>query len=438
MNAVVRFAAVGLLLLSGLTPAAAEPVSFRRAIELALSHSGAMAIAAAEQVRARQSYLEQRNLYLPQLTLGSGLGASYGFPLSIEGSAPSIFNLNTQQYIYNPSHRQFLKAAKTEWDSSATAMQDRRDAVVLETALTYIQLDTLASSIRVLQQQEAAAVKVEQISNERLQAGVDSEVEVTRARLALAKVRMRLAEGRGSAGVLRLRLAQLTGLAAESIETQPESIPDLPSITPEQDVVTRAVTSSPAIKLANDKAVAQEYRAKGEARGTLPSFDLAGQYALLSRANNYEEFFQKFQRHNATIGLAVRFPFLNLSQRARAQAADAEAVKALKEADAVRDQVATDARKLQASIAQLAAARDIAQLEHQLARAALDATQARIDSGQASLRDQENARASEHAAYSAFLDATYQLQRAQLQLLRLTGDLQPWATGNRLSEGESK
>ncbi|MGH9508698.1 MAG: hypothetical protein ACRD2M_02080, partial [Terriglobales bacterium] len=84
-------------------PAAADPVPFRRAIELAVTHSNPMAAANADQSRAQNAYQEARNLFLPQMVLGSGLAATYGFPLSIEGAAPSIINVNSQQYLFNPA-----------------------------------------------------------------------------------------------------------------------------------------------------------------------------------------------------------------------------------------------------------------------------------------------------------------------------------------------
>ena len=41
----------------------------------------------------------------------------------------------------------------------------------------------------------------------------------------------------------------------------------------------------------------------------LPSFDFAAQYALLSKFNNYDVYYNAFQRNNATIGVSIVFPF---------------------------------------------------------------------------------------------------------------------------------
>src|ERR1700690_97011 len=87
--------------------AAAEPIPFRKAVDLALQHSGVMGIATVNQWRAHEAYEEVRANYVPQITIGSGLGYSYGFPLTLEGSAPSVANFTSVQALFTFSLRQF-------------------------------------------------------------------------------------------------------------------------------------------------------------------------------------------------------------------------------------------------------------------------------------------------------------------------------------------
>src|SRR5262245_48586685 len=129
-----------LVFLSLTLTAQADSVPFRRAIELAVTHSSPMAAADADQSRAQNDYEVARNLFLPQMVLGSGLAATYGFPLSIEGSAPTIISLNSQQYLLNFAQKEFIRAAKSEWSASGTLKEDQRDQVILDAALTYIEL----------------------------------------------------------------------------------------------------------------------------------------------------------------------------------------------------------------------------------------------------------------------------------------------------------
>ena len=105
----------------------AEPLPLERAIRLALAHSTSSTIANADVQRAFAAYREIRNNYLPQLFVGSGLGYTYGNPLAVSGTAPSLASVVTQSSIFNPAQRQFMNAAKMEWQASV--FQDRKSVV---------------------------------------------------------------------------------------------------------------------------------------------------------------------------------------------------------------------------------------------------------------------------------------------------------------------
>src|SRR4029077_10842349 len=126
-----------------------------------------------------------------------------------------------------------------------------------------------------------------------------------------------------------------------------------------------------------------------------------------------------------------RFPLFNASQRARAQAADADARKASKEADAARNQVSEETLRLQRSVTQMQAARDVAELEYEIARKNVEAVQTRMDSATASLHDLDNARTQASERFIALQDVTFELERSQVTLLRATGDLESWARGTK-------
>lgn len=403
----------------------AEQLTFKRAVELALRNSAGAVIANADEQKAKAGYYEIRNQFLPQMVLGSGIAYSNGFPLSIEGSAPSIINVNSSQYLVNFAGRDFLKAARKEWGAASMAQQDKRSQVVLDTAMTYAELDKYQGTLKILEQQQDAAERAEKVADDRFKAGLDPENELTKAKLNSARVRMATANARGNADILRLHLGQLTGLPAESIVTVTESIPALPDRAAE--ITKQQIEQQQGVQSAMEAATAKELRAKAEHKLNLPAIDLAGQYGLLARYNNYDQFFNKFQRHNVTVGVVIRFPFLNMAQNARADAADAEAMKARKEAEAVKGQAQSDTLKLQRTVDQLAAARDVAKFEYQLASSDAKSAHTRVEAGQATVKDEENAKLGEQQKYSAYLDAQFELERAQMQLLQKTGEIEKWA-----------
>jgi outer membrane protein TolC len=410
----------------------AEPLPLERAIRLALAHSTSSAIATADVQRALASYRELRNNYLPTIFVGSGLGWSYGYPLSIEGSAPALANAAAQSTVFNPAQRQFLHAAKIEWHASELQDKDQRNAVIQDVALTYAELAKWETRLQRLQQDEAQAQQMEQAVAERLHEGVDSAVDLNKAKLTAARVRLHRAEARGNADVLRRHLSTLTGLPVSSIELAPETIPALPPVASEEDLSEKAIASSPAIKLAEQHSLAEAMRASGEHRTLYPSIDFSAQYARFSTFNNYTKYFppHTFQVDNATIGIALKIPLFNASQRARADAAEAQALKAKKQAEAARNQVAEETLKLQRAAEQLEAAREVAQLEYQLAQSGLEAAQTRVDAKTGTLHELADARVQAAERYLLFQDADFEYQRIRMNLLRATGDLENWALPN--------
>jgi len=419
-----------LILLVALT-ASAEPLPLKRAVELALAHSTTAGSAVADEQRALASYHEARNQYLPQIIAGAGLGASYGFPLSLEGAAPSLFNLNSQSALYNPALREFVRAAKTDWQASTLQGKDQRNQVIQDTVITYAELNKWETLATHLKEAYSQASKMEQLVNQRIQEGVDSEAARNQARLSTARAYLRTIEARGSIDVLRAKLGTLTGLPAVDIETVAESIPTLPEVKQDEDLASKALQSNPVVSAADTRALAQELRAKGEHRALLPSVDFAAQYALLSRFNNYDEFYQRFERNNATVGVSIRFPFLSPTQVAHAKAADAQAILARNDAKAAKNQVSEEALRLQRSVQQLAAAAQVAELEYQVASSNVETLQIRSESSNATIHDVDDARTQSNERFSALQDARFQLERAQIALLRVTGDLSSWlGTGN--------
>lgn len=409
----------------------AQTITLRHAVELALQHSGQATLAAADQEKAMAAYREARSAYLPRLVFGSGIGASYGFPLSLENAAPSLFNVTSQQILYSPAQTQFVHSARTAVDATNSANADQRDAIIQDAVLTYLELSKWTQDADLLSTSLSNNQKTEKIEEERIAAGVDKPVDLDRARLATARVQMRMAEAKGSADVMRLHLAQLTGLAADELGTDPDSIPIFPEVQQDENLSQKAVQSSPAVKAAQQQALSKQFEAEAEHKALYPSFDLAGQYALLSNFNNYQTYLNKFQNNNASGGLVVRFPFFDTAQRARAAEAKADFIRASRQAEAAKDRMSLETLRLQRAVQELQAAVDVAQLEYQLAQSELASTETRLQSQVGTLREEQDARTKVEQSYDSLMDANLTLQKAKIQLLRNTGELQQWALAGK-------
>src|SRR5437667_4410761 len=405
----------------------AEPLPLKRAVALALSHSTTSVSAELEQQRALASYHEARNQYLPTVVMGAGLGASWGFPLSLEGAAPSIFNVNAQSALINPALREFVHAAREEIGAGRLQTKDQKQQVTQEVVIAYIELVKWEEMLPKLTQTYADAQKTQALIKQRVEGGVDSQTEEQKAQLTTARARLRTLQAQGAIDVLREQLGKLTGLTSSSFETVPESVPALPEIKQDEDLRSKAADSSLALQAAELRARAQAFRAKGEHRSLWPSLDFAAQYAVLARYNNYDEYYRRLERNNATVGVAIRFPFLNFSQRAHAQAADADASHANKRVESAKDQISQEVLKLQRSVEQLQAAQDVSQVEYELAQSNVNTVEIRMNSGTAGLHDEADARTDLAEKFNALEDAKFQLLRTRIGLLRATGDLDSWA-----------
>ncbi|HEV2730592.1 MAG TPA: TolC family protein, partial [Terriglobales bacterium] len=336
--------------------------------------------------------------------------------------------------VWNPAQRDFIKAAKTDWSASKSQGSDQRAQVIMDTALTYIELNRWESRVPIVRAELDVAENVEYAVAERVKEGIDKAIERTRAELVDTQVKMHMTEAEGAVDILRTRLSQLTGLPANSIKTVRDSIPVLLEDNAQNDVASRAVQSSPVVEAAEQSAVAKQLRAKGEHRALYPSADFAAQYGLVNTSlTNFEQFFvpHSFQPNNVTFGLILRFPFLDRSQRARASAADAEALRARKEIEQTKNKAALDALKLQHNVEQLLAARHIADLRYKLAENQLDAVRVRMEAETATQREMQNAAIDAGERTLERIDADFQLERTELELLRTRGELESWALSSR-------
>ncbi len=96
--------------------------------------------------------------------------------------------------------------------SSALRTKDQRNQVVQDTVLSYAELEKWQQRLDRLREIYPDVQKMEAAVADRVKEGVDSEMDNSRARLSVARMRLRLAEASGAADVLREHLSKLTGL----------------------------------------------------------------------------------------------------------------------------------------------------------------------------------------------------------------------------------
>jgi outer membrane protein TolC len=258
---------------------------------------------------------------------------------------------------------------------------------------------------------------------QRVAAGYELPIEQTRAELEAARVEQRIAQSENRAEELADQLRDLLGLGSDQpLELTDQDLP-APAEQPVNELVAQAVDTDPGLKQAEAEQRAREELLSGTRGSRWPIVSLVGTYSVLSKANNYTEFFNKFERNNVVAGLQAQIPLFSSHVSPAVAMAEADANIAAVEVKTKRSQLELQVRAQARTVREAELASRVAQLELQLAQQNQGVVQAQFDQGRATLRALEQAQLEENDKWLAFLDAEFGRQKAQLTLLELTGQV---------------
>ena len=361
--------------------------------------------------------------FRPSLFTGSGAAYTNGFPMTPGGAAPAIFNLSYVQTLFNPLLRGQARAAAQRVEVERLGLERSRDAVILRTTLVFIDLVQVRQALEAQRRARDATRRIQEITRNRVLEGQELPIETVRAELSGTRAEQRIIQLEGREETL---VAELGGLIGRRSQRPIDVVPDTLAPQPEQptaDLVALALASNLELQQADVERRGRADRLEGERGRYWPSIDLVGEYAVLSRINNYDEFFRKFQRHNVNAGIQARWSIFSAQTTSAARLAQSELELGEIELKRKREEVELTVRRESQRARELRAARDVAGLELKLAQETLRILQERFQAERTNLREVEGARVEESDKWIAFLQADYESQQAQLALLRTTGRL---------------
>ena len=431
MRAIVRtlaamIAAIFLMVAAGAQETATpQPVALtlKRAIELALQNSKDIQVAKIQASVADHAALISKAQFLPNIYAGSGAGYTYGIPETPGGRAPAIFNLTYTEQVFNEPLRGQGKEQQEQAHAQKIVLQDARNSVIVRTASAYLELVKVRHSAELLQKEEQSAEKILGVVQQRSSEGLELAVEVTRAQLTKAQVARRLLQLQGREDELETFLRNQCGLVADQpIEVTAE---DLPGAAEQEgaNLIAMAMQNNADLRLAQSDVQAKQFRLTGEKRGYWPTLQLVSVYSLLANFNNYDLYFNHFQRNNFNAGIQAQVPLFSPSIKANVALAETNLAAAKASLSSKQNQVSADVRRKTRRVRESDAGKEVARLELQLTQQGLAQLQARFEEGKAGLQEVEKARLDENEKWMALLDATFQRQQAQLDLLKTAGQL---------------
>ncbi len=404
-------------------------ISFTTAIGLALKSNPKVLMAQADVSKALAALQQLRDAYIPNVVGGSGIGPpSYGFPLG----QPSIFNITSTSLVFSYSQRDYLRAARASLDAANLNLKDIREGVAEDTAVTYLSLDRDIQRQAALQQQQGFADRLVNIVQERLDAGQDTPIDLTATRLTAAQIRLARLRAEDETEVDRAHLARLIGLPEQGLGITSDTVPALPTTSPE--LVGTTMITSPVVQSAYATAHAKQETAFGEARYLWrPQISFEGQYSRFAKYTNIQDYYFRFQQNNAAAGVQITIPLYDVAHRARERQAAADASHALHEADMLRDQFFDSRLRARHTAAELSTRAEIASLDQQLAHQQLEVMLVQLKAGSGNLsgpqmspKDEQTARIAEREKFVAVLNANFEAQQAAVSLMRAAGELEAW------------
>jgi outer membrane protein len=401
----------------------ARKLTLKEAVNLAVANSRDLALARLQYGVMQRQIGVARSAFLPNIYTGTGVAYTSGFPLLEGGGAPAIFSLSYTQQIFNPPLKGEQHAAEQRAEEQRLSMDDVRDTVMSRAALDYLELAKVRHALDLMHGERTSAGRILDATRERADTGRELPIEVIRAQLTTARIEERIAQMEDREDSLSGELRDLMGLPPdEQIEVSTEDIPGA-AAEATKDVVSEAMANNVELKQAQTELRAREFKLKGEEGGRWPSFALTGQYNVLSKINNYNEFFDKFSRNNFIFGVEVQIPIFASRTSSAVAFARADFNAANLALQKKRSELSLDVRRKARLVREAELGGEVARLELQLAQENVRVLQATFDAGRGSLKDLEAAHIEENDKWLAFLDANYARQEAQLELLHTTGQL---------------
>jgi outer membrane protein TolC len=414
-----------LLALACAVRAEIRTMTLRQAVETALRQNPDIELSRLDEDKARQGIRSARDPFYPRVVVGSGLAYSSGFPMSIDGAAPSVIQAQARAYVFNRPQSYQIAVARENARGAALATNSKRDDVAYRIASLYVDAQR---AVRVL---EIARRDVD--SQQKVLDTVQAQVREGRA-LPLAEKQAALNVARAREVVVTLEDAEVAaesslavglGLPAED-RVRPADEQRTAPVLPESEdrAVATALELNKELRHLESEIVSKQLEIRGARAARLPRLDLVAQYGMLAKFNNYDEFFKAFQRNNGQIGISFQIPLL-AGPGISAQSAEAQAdIAHLKiELTSLRNRIVSDLQQSFRDLRKTETSGEVARLDLDVAREQLSVDLAQMQEGRLGLRQVEEARVVEDQKWISFYDAQFAIEKARWNVLRLTGSL---------------
>ena len=417
---------LAVLLLSALCAfAEVRTMTLRQALDLALAQNPDLMIARLDQQKARTQVTIARDPFLPKVFGGSGAAKTWGFPTSIDGNAPSIFEARTQMALFDRPQTYQIAEANENVRGAQIDVARQQDEVAYRVASLFLDAEQAARSLAAAEREAENLARVRELVDARVADGRELPIETKKANLASLRTRQRVDSLSLDLINAQTSLAVVLGLEPnDRVQAAQEDRPALAMPESEESSISAALDRSPELKRLESNMQSKMLEIKSYRAMRLPKVNLVAQYSLLGKYNNYLDYFRAFQRNNAELGASIEVPLLvGRASAAYATQAELDIAKLKIEVSRTRSRIAADLRRGFQDVKQADTAREVARADLDVARDQLTLDLAQMDEGRIPMAAVEQARAMEQEKWMAYYEAQHGAESARLNLLKQTGTL---------------
>ena len=395
-----------------------------QALELAARQNPDVALARLDSQRASASIQVAQDPFRPKVYGGSGLAYTSGYPNSIDGNAPSIFEVKTEMALFDRSKSYALVSARVSARGAQQGAQAKAEEVAYQAADIFLTASQAEHETDTLDHQLPSLQSVLNTMTAAVGEGSELPLEQKRAQVNLVSTQQRLEAAKLDVDYYEMLLAVALGYPAtdrvKPIDSELASIPSPPSEGEAADMATR---NNKELSQMQSTVLAKQMDFRSFRAERLPKVGLVAQYALFAKYN-YQQYFQKFQRNNGQLGASITIPILTGSaSKGFAEQALIDSQKIRIQMDQVRNRILADTRRSYEQWEKARSLRTVARMQLDFAREELTVLLAQNGEGRASLSKVEEARLEESNRWIVFYECDLQEIRAKLAILRQTGTL---------------
>jgi outer membrane protein len=401
-----------------------HPLTLRQAVEIALKGNPDLVLTRLDEQKTQAAIRIAKDPFIPKLYAGSGAAKVWGYPTSIEGAAPAIFQTRTDMALYNRSKTYELARVRETARGAELDTQSKSDQIAYQTATLFLQAEQMARSAQSLKLEVESLKRVGTATGLQVEEGRRLPIENKRVAVDLARASQRSESLSGDLDYAEASLAVVLGYsAADRVQPMGEERAAFEVPASEQAAIELALENSRDIRKLESQLQAKGFEVKSNQAARLPVIDLVAQYELLAKTD-YEGFFNRFQRNNGELGVSIQVPLLTGSaSKALAAQAQIDILELRTQMGQVRNRIQLDTGKSYRELEKAKSAQEVARLDLDYTRDQVSTLLAQLGEGRATEQQLDDARLAEQEKWIALYDAQHLVENARLDLLRQTGTL---------------